>query len=92
MTDHSMDRRARFRIAAALWNACGDVVSPRQVRELAASVYGLLDGEVDPLVVIKRELEAARVPEQHRPAVASLVLMTLTDYADHELAELSASR
>ena len=85
------DRRTRFAIAARLWDACGDVITPRQVREIAGRVYIELDGEVDPLPIIKRELEAAGVPAERATPVVSLVLMVMNDMANGELAELRAT-
>jgi hypothetical protein len=84
------NRRSRFELAAELWKACKNVVTPEQVRSIADRVYDQLDGEVDPLEIALRELEAAGLsPVRAAPAI-TLVLMVLADKANAEWMRLRA--
>jgi hypothetical protein len=84
----ALDRRLRFEIAGELWNACGEFIRPDKVIELADRLYDQLNGEGDGLEIVKQELVNAGVPAHKLDHVATLVLMTLNDRVNRELAAL----
>jgi hypothetical protein len=92
MTALHIDRRSRFRIARLLWDSCSAAVTPADVLLIAARVEEQLVVRDDTLELVKSEVEAAGVPPDLVPKVASLVLMTLNDRADRELAQLKGRR
>jgi hypothetical protein len=88
MSDHvALDRRLRFEIAGELWNACGEFIRPDKVLGLLGSTTSSM-ARATGWRSSSRNSSMLAFPAHKLDHVATLVLMTLNDRVNAELAAL----